>query len=117
MARKSTTIVGEICLYGSDRCGHGFLAHLGPLTRDTVQFGDGDPVEGRSATSALWLACEALRGAGATSGLVEVFAPGGEFEAVCDVNHPGYFGDLPWKRARVYVIDSETLMEAATAAV
>ena len=113
--KKHNAICGSICLYGSHRCGFGWLAHRGPLNRDTALLGDGEPAMEVGATGALWAACEALRAAGA-SGKVEVFEPAGKLRAVCDVDRPGYFGDLKWEAAPVLVIEADAIMAAAEAA-
>ena len=76
--------------------------------------GDGEPAIGRGATGALWLACEALRNAGA-SGSIEVFEPTGRLRAVCDAKRPGYFGDLKWEPAPVLLIGADEIMAAAEA--
>lgn len=112
--KKSKGIAGSICLYGSNHCGFGWLAHCGPLNRDAKMLGDGEPMMGRGATGALWAACEALRLDGA-NGLVEVFEPAGKLRSICDVNRPGYFGDLKWDPAPVMVIEAAEIMAVAEA--
>lgn len=106
MASKTKKLVAEICLYGTQQAGAGWLAQLpgGKL------LGDGTLRQGRSFTAALWLACEAVRESiGHTSGLVRVFAAGGERMADADLSRPGYYGDLKWQPATVYVVGSEQL--------
>ena len=112
--KKAKGICGSICLYGSHRCGFGWLAHVGPLTRETKMLGDGEPAAEVGATGAMWAACEALRKDGAR-GSVEVFEPSGKLRAVCDVDRPGYFGDLKWEAAPVLLIEADEIMAAAVA--
>jgi hypothetical protein len=114
MARKQTKstsnpVVGEICLYGAQHCGHGYIAQ----TANGRMFGDGEPVAMRSATAAMWIGLESLRSAGCV-GNVNVFAPGGRLMAV--VNNRGafpFFGNLEWQPASVLVISAADIIAAA----
>lgn len=115
---KSTKLVAEICLYGNGPtgCGAGWLARLA----DGSLLGDGEPKAGRSFTEAVFQACDhVLRAYGACGGrprtaIVRVFASGGERMADTDARHPGYFGDLKWQPATVYVIEAADLNAAAS---
>ena len=109
MGRRTTKLVGEICLYGNMSIGAGWLA----TTADGKLLGDGEPRQGRSFTEAVWLACDALRTAGAAVGKVRVFAAGGERMADTDINHPGYYGSLSWVPATVLVISAAAIEAAA----
>jgi hypothetical protein len=100
MTRK-TSIVAEICLYGTSTIGAGWLAQ----TADGKMFGDGEPVAGRNFTHAVWLAVEALQDNHVTRGMVRIFAAGGQMMAVVDINKLGYYGDLKWQPAIQYVVE------------
>lgn len=110
MPRTTRTITADICLYGTSRTGAGFLGcrlDHGQIT------GTGEPVEGRSFTEAAWLAVDALRGLGVESGMVRIFAPGGERMAVVDIRNVPAFGDLKWEAAVVWTISAKELVAAA----
>lgn len=112
MARKNTTLVAEICLYGNSRAdvGAGWLAR----TADGRMFGDGDPKPGRGFTAAVWQAQEAIRATG-VKGIIRVFAPGGLRMANLGVNDTAYFGDLKWEAATMIEISVEAIEAAAVA--
>lgn len=107
---KSKKAVGSVCLYGSQSSGFGYLA--GPDS-NPAQFGDGEPRPG-SATSAMWSGLLDLERAG-FSGLVEVYASGGQQMAIVDNSKCvlPYFGELKWGPAKVYVISVEAIKAAA----
>lgn len=109
--RLGRTPVAEICFYG-DTHGAGYITR----TYDGRIFGDGTPVEGRSLTDTLWLACDELyrHNYGAIGSRVHVFEPRGERMAIINFQRPGLFGDLKWHPAPVYVITTEALLAAAT---
>lgn len=110
------TIAAEICLYGTQAVGAGWLAR----TADGRMFGDGEPNIRRNMTSAVWLACDELRAAG-VSGLVRIFEPTGQMVstvALDGLKHRAipYFGDLKWEAAPVYTISAEALIAASEVA-
>jgi hypothetical protein len=100
MKKHSTSkIVGSIHLYGTQSCGHGFIAvKRGNKGDKDVMFGDGEPVAQRSATSALWLAAEQLKLAGLDRGQVEVHVDtnAGSMHAIADLTRLPNFGSLHW---------------------
>jgi hypothetical protein len=106
--KTKNAVVAEILLYGSQYAA-GWLVKL-PGGR---MLGDGEPQEGRSYNTALWLACGEIREAGITSGQAEVYEATGRFMALCYVANPPYYGDLEWKPAKVYVLSAEDIMAAA----
>jgi hypothetical protein len=111
MSKSNQSIVGEVCLYGSQRCGHGWIAR----TAAGQLFGDGEPISGASMTQAAWAGLEALRANGAI-GVCQVFAPGGKLAA--KVNNRGafpYAGSMDWQAAPVYVISAVAIIAAAEA--
>lgn len=86
--------VAEICLYGAQSCGSGYLAR----TQAGGRFGTGDLVSGRSMTEAVWLAVDDIRQSGVTRGVVQIFAAGGERVARVDLgSHVPTVGELPWR--------------------
>ena len=109
MAKANKTIVADICFYGNHSIGHGFIAQLA----DGRMIGDGVPVKERSATEALWLACEEIRKSGIGAGKVRCFMPGGQRMAVTSLSHPGYYGELKWEPAIQYAVSVEQLQAAA----
>ncbi len=111
MARKTTKLVAEICLYGNGAfdVGYGWLARLA----DGTLLGDGEPRPTVMKTDCIFRACDAISATGLTGGLVRVFSPGGGMMADTDLNHPGYFGDLKWQPATVYVVTAEQIEAAA----
>src|ERR1044072_4023899 len=113
MAKRNQKIVAEIFLYGTHQHGAGYLAHVGPLNRETKFFGDGELRENRSFTVAIWLACDELAKAGAV-GLAWVYASSGNMRAKVDIQRPAYFGKLKWEPAPLYTISAEAIEAAAT---
>lgn len=109
---KGKKIVAEICLYGNHQCGAGYLAHVGPLTRDSKLFGDGEPKAGRNMTAAVWLACMDLEAAGA-KGLATVYSPGGQRCGEVNIQRPCYYGNIEWRPAPMLVISAEAIEAAA----
>lgn len=101
--------MNAICLYGTATHGHGWLAQHG---REVL--GNGELREGRGLTDCVFAACEALEKAGA-NGDVEVYAPGGERMAITKISRPGYYGNLKWGPAKVWVLDADQLAEEAAA--
>lgn len=93
----SSSIVAEICLYGTRAAGASWLANPlgGPI------LGDPTLIPGLSFTEAVWFAVDALaRRANLTSGTCRVYAPGGERVATIDLGHRvPCFGDLKWEAA------------------
>jgi hypothetical protein len=75
--------------------------------------GTGNPVNGRSFNDAVWLACLDMKEVGIKAGMVRIFEPNGKFCADTDINNPGYYGDLKWFPAPVYVIDAKGILAAA----
>lgn len=110
MSKKA--LVGEICLYGTRHTGAGWLARVG-ASLDGHLIGDAEPNPDHTFTEAVWMACDALRNAGIKAGMVRVFESGGKNCADTDINNPGYYGDLKWVPAPVYVIDADTILAAA----
>jgi len=119
MAKQTTKIVAEICLYGNGAAdvGYGWLARLS----DGAMLGNGEPRPGRSQTDCLWQACDHVRRLRTMAaqpkpwtGTVRVFAPGGKLMADTDLNHPGYFGDLKWQPATALEISAEAIEAAAS---
>jgi hypothetical protein len=105
-------VVGSICLYGSQECGAGYLAAIGPL-KDGQLYGTGDPVLGRSMTQAVWIATHHFSEAGIYRGIVKVYASGGKLVADYDLATIKYFGELKWEPAPVYTIAMEDILAAA----
>ncbi len=108
MGKKKEKMAGEICLYGTWKVGHGWIARAA----DGKMYGTGEPVPGRTATEAYWYAAIALREAG-HEGTLKVYAPGGELMAEVKTGHLPIFGALEWKPAPVYTISAEALIAAA----
>lgn len=109
MTRKTrTTVVAEICLYGGTY-GAGWLA----TTADGRMFGDGEPREGRTLTSAVFLACRELCEQGIDTGLVEVYEPQGQLVAKTIVSNPCYYGRLDWQPAKQYVLTAAAILAAS----
>lgn len=110
MSSRTQKIVAEIYLYGTNKIGFGWLASY----RGQI-LGDGEPKAGRSCTETVWDACDSLRvaiqandgGKAGAFGLATVFAPGGQHEGEIEIGRPGYYGDIEWRAARVYVVDVE----------
>jgi len=108
MARTKTqrAPVADICLYGGATHGAGYFAR----TIDGRMFGDGEIVQTRSLTSAIWLACQDLCDAGVESGTVRVFEPRGELMASFQFGSQWpYFGNLKWTAAPQLVINAADL--------
>lgn len=97
---QKRNIVAEICLYGTSQIGFGYIAAL----PDGRMFGDGSPVRDRTATDAIWLAVDDVRGAGADGGQVAIYAPGGERVAYAPLWSVPSYGLLQWEAAPVYEI-------------
>jgi hypothetical protein len=111
---RKVEVIGDICLYDGPRCGFGYLAHLGALSRDTKLFGDGDPHPLWGGTEAMWHGLKDLQEAGANFGLIRIFAPDGKRMAQVRIDGPWrYYGDLSWEQAPVYEIAYEAIMAAA----
>jgi hypothetical protein len=110
MKKTNAAIVAEICLYGNGPtgCGAGWLAKL----TDGVIFGTGEPKSGRGFTEAVWLALEEIRAKGVNSGRVNLYASCGNRKAVIDVNFTGYYGDIKWGVAPVYVVSASEIEKA-----
>lgn len=98
-----------VCLYGNSTAGAGWIAARPGFAGPTL--GDGELNSGRSFTTAVFQACDALVRSGAT-GKAVVYAPGGERKATIDLSRPGWYGDLQWMAADVMLISAEDL-EAA----
>lgn len=92
--------VADICLYGTRDHGFGYLAD----SRAGLHIGDG-ALTHRTATAAYWTACQELRTSGCDSGIVRVFAPGGEFVAEGSLDAPPWYGDLKWDRAEAFAAE------------
>lgn len=112
MARKSSKVVAEICLYGSHQHGTGWLASI-PSVLSGKQLGDGELRPSWSMTHAVWLACESLTVAG-LAGKARVFAPGGRLCGLVDIDRPCYFGEIAWEPAPVFVVSAEAIEAAAS---
>jgi hypothetical protein len=112
MAKKSTQVVAEVCMYGNHQCGPGWLASIGPIS-DGVVIGDGGPNPRHSFTGALWEALGQVEGR-VSDGLVNVFAPGGQMMATIRVTERPYYGDLKWAPAKVYVLSAEQVLAASS---
>lgn len=114
MSNKKTTPEPHdapgICLYGTREHGSGWLAHA---TGYRAMFGNGELVQHRSFTEAVFQACDALRQYGYT-GIAYVFEPEGKRCAPVNVCRPCYFGNLAWQDAPVYTISSDAIIAAAS---
>lgn len=111
--RTATTIVGDICLYGTSMVGAGYLGVAMPHGQT---FGDGTPSVHRSFTEAVWLGLADLkRITGAARGRVRVFHPGGERMSVIDINSCDNYGTIvsTTEPAPVYTISAEALIAAS----
>lgn len=108
-AKQKNTVMenATICLYGNRDIGFGWLAVYGGEC-----YGNGEAKEGRGCTECVFQACDALVKAGAT-GNVEIYNPGATMMATANVNRPGYYGNLKWGPAKVWVIGVEEIEEAA----
>lgn len=111
-ARKTTDPVAEICLFGVQSVGHGWLARLA----DGRMLGTGEPRLERSLTEAVWQAADAIRLAGQEAGTVRVFEPSGALMATIDLGRsiPAFHG-LSWTPAPVIEISLEALLAGAEA--
>jgi hypothetical protein len=110
MDSKDKTTVAEICLYGGNMHGFGYLAR----TADGRMFGDGEPAPWRSKTDALGLAILDIREkAGIRSGQALVFDPSGEHMAECPIDSIPYYGDLEWKPAPVVTLSYDDIVTMA----
>lgn len=107
--KDSTTVVADLCLYGTIWTGAGWLAR----TTDGRMFGDGELRDGRTFTEACWMAAGAMESAG-VRGMIRVFAPGGERMAVVPLHAVPCFGDMVWMPAVVYTIPMADVLAAAT---
>ncbi len=110
MAKRNHTrgIVAEIALYGSHE-NAGWLAQ----TANGDMMGDGELLQGRTLTEAIWLACREITAAGYTTGKVRVFAPSGYWQATTDLNLAAYYGNLVWEKAIVYAISAKEILAHA----
>lgn len=111
------TPVAEICLYGTRQTGAGYIVSIqtpGAVV-PTVRIGTGDPVQGRSFTEAVWIACETIQLAtGLVRGIVHVYEPSGHKYAAFDLGHVPTFGNMTWiDGGTVYVIPADAVLEAA----
>jgi len=118
MARRTNKVVGEICLYGGNEATGrkaGWLAGIGvsAMAGRLGSLGNGE-LTSHGLTEAVWAACEALRDAGVRKGTAWVYAPGGQRRVAVDISHPGYYGQLAWESAPMYVLSAEAIMAAAT---
>lgn len=117
MAKKAkrttkTASGASVAIYGTARTGSGWIAE----TADGRLLGTGEVLEGRSATDALWLACDALRAAGVALGTVDVTidSAAGPLVARTDVRSPCSFGSLRWEANPVrFVLSAEAVLAAA----
>lgn len=111
---KTTTKkpAAEIALYGNQKTGAGSIV----LLPSGHMIGDGTPKTGLSMTQAIWAGVEVLRTAGMESGIVRIFAPGGELCADVEISqHVPNFGALTWNRAPCYVIPVDSIDELIAA--
>ena len=105
----TATRFSEICLYGTNQTGAGYLARAANGRR----FGTGRPSNFLTFTVAIWTAVDELRGAGVT-GPVHIYAPGGARMAIADLGrHVPTFGSLTWTPAPVYTLSTAALEAAA----
>ena len=113
--KAAQAVVGEVCLYGTAKVGHGYIARRA-VTGTMLSL---EISEERSATGALWLGLQAVVGGGERIGRVNIHidtAAGVPLMAVVDLAKPfPYFGDLKWTGAPVYVIEAEAIERAAAA--
>jgi hypothetical protein len=104
----AAAVVAEICLYGTSAIGAGYIAAAPDGQGGLWMSGTGDPVQGRPFTEAIFQAVEDLKVAGITSGLVQVFHPGGEYVSTIDLDQPiPTYGSLTSKPAPVFVLAPE----------
>lgn len=104
---QPTALVGSIYLYGSTQCGFGYIACRQDAGGNEVPVeGNGVPLQGRSATDALWLAGMALRNAGVPQGTVDVNMDFNRVpkRALADLYNLPYFGQLKWGNGTCYTI-------------
>lgn len=101
-------IVAEICLYGTWKVGHGWIAK----GADGRMFGTGEPKPGRTCTEAYWEAALKMREEGYGPGAVKIFAPGGELMATTNLDQLPIYGALTWTPATMYAISVAALLAA-----
>lgn len=104
-------VVIEVCLYGNREVGAGYIWE----NVHGQKGGSREPKVGRTMTEAVWLAvAEARASVAIPRGKVRVFAPGGEFVAEVPINRVGYYGNMEWRKAGGYVIDTEAIIAAGS---
>jgi hypothetical protein len=108
--------VAEISLYGTGRYGAGFIVRMA----DGRMIGDGEPLNGRSMTEALWLAMdEVMLAGGAQAGrsgrvYVHIDVDGAPLRATISLRGPRpYFGALSWEAGTMYEISADAIARAA----
>ena len=111
MASKAK-LVAEICLYGNQETGAGWLALVLDGPNRGHLLGDGEPRQGMSNTMAVWIVCREIEALGAGSGRVRIYSADGLRQADTSLLHPAYYGSLEWQAAPVYEISAEAI-EAA----
>ncbi len=111
-------VVGTVCFYGNSTIGAGWLAHVGPLNKQTKMLGDGEPKSGVTFTHALFSACKALKDFSSAikpGDLVEVYAPGGQKVGLVNVCSPSWYGNIEWKPAGGLEVSAEEIQSVASA--
>ena len=109
MARKSTKLVGEVCLYGASGHGFGYIARL----ENGRMFGDGELHKSRSCTAAMWHGLDAIK-ADTKKGIVRVYLPGGQRMGEVQIeSHWPTIGDMPTWAADYVEIPMEAVLAAA----
>lgn len=122
MTMQAMRVVADICLYGTNRTGAGWILAVNPVAVaipawSNGQIGTGEPHAGLTFTEAIHQAVENLTGEGVTMGLVRVFHPGGETMSTFDLGQPvPSYGKLLASgvtEAPVYVFSEKELIAAA----
>lgn len=103
IATLAQTLVAQVCLYGARHCGFAYYAVIPSRELKTRFVGEGGwnadhGVSGslQSLTECVYLACDDLRRAGVTDGLVRIFEPSGERYCDVPVSRPPAVGAMTW---------------------
>ncbi len=101
MAKASSDLVADICLYGRTRFATLFriadAREIHPVGWTTIPGGEERP-NAETATEAIWLSVSELRARGVNRGLCRIFDAGGtRYVDVALESHVPSYGSLPWR--------------------